>query len=98
LAIIIRGKSKCAICDTVIGEHDELVATCHFISEYSDPLWRYSDAPFHFACFQEWGLREQFVAKFNDAMKTTVFGSGKRHCMRSDGLIETVPIEETPGE
>jgi hypothetical protein len=90
LAIIFRGKSKCVVCDCVIGKLDEIVATSHFISEQSDPLWRFSDAPFHFECFQQWEMREQFVARFNEVNEAYIWGSGKRHHMLSDGSIEVI--------
>jgi hypothetical protein len=64
------------------------------MSDQSDPLWRYSDAPFHSDCFQRWDLREEFVSKFNDVMQTTTWGAGKRHHMHPDGFIEVVQVEE----
>jgi hypothetical protein len=39
MALFIPGISKCPICNTVVGENDERVATSHFIGDKADPLW-----------------------------------------------------------
>jgi len=91
MALIIRGKSVCPICGQVLNENDRLVATQHFIADQEDPLWRYSDAGMHYACFQVWPSRELFVAKYNATLGSIVWGNGTRHHMSADGTIESVP-------
>jgi hypothetical protein len=63
-----------------------VVATGLFIA---DPLWRFSDAPMHYDCFQAWPLRQAFVDKYNATAGPRVRGSGARNVMRDDGTIDT---------
>jgi len=87
MAITLRGKSKCPICESVLEAGQELVSTTHFISSPSHPLWRYSDAAMHYNCFQTWEHREAFVSEFNDTVGRIVWGNGTRHYMQGDGII-----------
>ena len=65
MAIIIRGKTTCSICRSLIMEGDDLVATQHFLQDRSDPLWRYSDSTMHRSCFLSWSGAAPFRATFN---------------------------------
>src|ERR1041385_6740900 len=94
MALIFRGKSKCALCGEVIAVDDALVATSHFIADQSDSLWRYSDAAFHKRCFLAWERRAEFVRRYNDKMSGYVWGNGKRHHMDDEGFIHSIPAEE----
>ena len=87
MALIMRGKTECALCHEVIAVEDEIVATSHFIADAKDPFWQYSDAPFHRRCFVAWDRREEFVRRFNEAVRPFVFGNWKRHQMQNDGSI-----------
>ena len=84
MALIIPGASRCAICNEILQKDQRLVATTHFIGEKTDPLWRYSDAPFHYDCFQTWDLREAFVKRYNEVAKR-IFG--RNHEMNADGTL-----------
>lgn len=79
MALIITGKSLCAICGEVIAKGDEVVATSHFLGP-SEPLHRYSDAPFHKRCFLTWDRREEFVTRYNDVTRGIAL-----HHMAADG-------------
>ncbi len=87
MAQIILGASRCPLCDGVIAEDFGIVATSHFIANASDPLWRYSDAAMHRACFLAWPHREEFVVKFNATMGRITWGGDTYHGMRADGTI-----------
>jgi hypothetical protein len=91
MAIIIRGKSECPLCGKALAEGQRLIGTQHFIPDPEDPLWRFSDAGMHYDCFQQWPLREQFVAKYNNTLGRQVWGNGTRHHMQDDGVIQSVP-------
>lgn len=92
MALVFRGKTKCALCKELIGADDEIVATSHFIADPSDSLWQYSDAAFHRRCFAPWEGREEFVRRFNEVASRFVFGNGKRHFMKEDGsMIQIEP-------
>lgn len=85
MAIVILGRSRCAICNEVIERSQEVVATAAFIEDPHHSLLRFSDAAMHQPCFLAWDRRGEFVAQFN-----RVFGMhyrGMRH-MPPDGRIE----------
>jgi hypothetical protein len=92
MALIFDG-TKCAICGREIDIHrkESFVATTHFISDSSDPLWRFSDAVMHYKCFQAWPHRDEFVRKYNSTIGQMVWGNGTRHLMHADGRVESVP-------
>jgi hypothetical protein len=87
MAIIFRGKTGCALCGQVLAELDDIVATSHFIGDPHDPLWPFSDAGMHRACFVAWPMRAQFVERFNRTVGEKVWGNGTRHEMTEDGTI-----------
>jgi len=87
MALILRGKTTCAICQLTLEKDDEIVATSHFITDKSDPLWRYSDAAMHRRCFLSWDARVQFVERFNSSVGRIVWGNGTQHHMLDDGTI-----------
>jgi len=93
MALIYEGMT-CAICDQSLDIHGAIVATTHFITDESDPLWRFSDAAMHYSCFQQWQHREEFVRKYNATMGTMIW-DGKRQHMKMDGSIEYVPADFT---
>ncbi len=87
MALIFPGRSRCAICRTIVGVEDEYVATSHFIGDNSDPLWAFSDAVMHKGCFWRWENRQEFVAKYNATMGAITWGNGTYHDMQPDGTI-----------
>jgi hypothetical protein len=93
MAQILIGKTKCALCNVVIKDNDEVVATSHFIADSEDPLWRFSDAAMHKKCFLEWDQRGPFVEKFNRIAGAITHGNGTYHQMNSDGSIASLSRE-----
>jgi len=91
MAIIITGKTRCAICDRALEEGEEIVSTSHFIADPQNPLWRFSDAGMHQTCFLHWDQRHEFRQTFNSIVGTYIWGNGTRHLMREDGRIDVVP-------
>lgn len=89
MAILILGKTTCSLCGEVILAEHALVASTHFISDSSHPLWCYSDAAMHYDCFQRWPQREQFVAEYNRTIGQIMWGNGSQHTMQTDGTITT---------
>lgn len=90
MAIVIRGRTKYAICNSVIEQDTEVVATQHFIPDKEHPLWRFSDAAMHSQCFIGWEYRIEFIETYNGTVGQIVWGNGTHHHMRQDGVIETV--------
>jgi hypothetical protein len=79
----------CALCGQIIGKDDQIVATSHFIGDDSDPLWRFSDAAMHKACFLEWDQRDHFIEKFNQIVPSITRGNIYHH-MTEDGTIVSI--------
>jgi hypothetical protein len=90
MALLIRGRTECALCREVIEGEDDIVATSRFITDPKDSLWPYSDAAFHRRCFAAWERREEFIRCFNEAVRPFVFGDGKQDRMQDDGSIVQV--------
>ncbi len=95
MALIIYGRTKCPLCAVVLREGDDIVATAHFIGDPSDPLWPFSDAAMHRACFLQWQLREAFVARYNATVGAITWGNGTYQDMQPDGTILNKRREDT---
>jgi hypothetical protein len=86
MAILILGKSRCALCNQVLASAEGTVTTSPFIADRAHPLFRYSDAAMHKLCFLEWPSRHDFVRLFNEAHQTR---TGERRYMNGAGEIHT---------
>jgi hypothetical protein len=64
MALLLRGKTECALCGEVIGVSDEVFGTPHFIGDSTDPLFRFSDAALHRRCFETWQHHDEFLARY----------------------------------
>jgi hypothetical protein len=85
MALILLGKTTCAICGAILKEGDDIFATSAGPIEPNDPLWQYQDAGMHRDCFRKWPLRDSFRQKFNEYFERQVRGM----CfMREDGTVE----------
>lgn len=63
MAIVIRGKSKCSLCQKTIEENDRIVSFSNFVSNELDPLWLFNDAGFHETCFHSHPLAKKAIAR-----------------------------------
>jgi hypothetical protein len=80
MALFAPDITTCALCGEVLAEADDMVGTSHFIGDRDHPLFAYSDALMHRACFLTWEHRVAFVAAYNAEM-------GRDNHMRADGTI-----------
>lgn len=64
LALVAVGASKCALCGRVLAAEDEVRGLPHFITDRTDPFYRFSDAAVHEACYREWRERKVFEKKY----------------------------------
>jgi hypothetical protein len=85
MALVLLGKSRCAICEKILVDGDRMVSTSHFITDQTDPFWRYSDAPFHYLCFLKWKSRHRFICRFNELAAKTPLSGGNVQYMSWDG-------------
>lgn len=84
MAIILRGRSRCALCDEVLAEGQLLFSTSAFLDR-DHPLWRYSDAAMHHSCFDAWPDRRSFIDSFNEFWSRNYRGM---RFMHDDGSVE----------
>jgi hypothetical protein len=91
MALILRGLTTCALCDSVLKADDAIVATSHFIADSQHPLWRFSDAAMHKKCFLNWDQRQAFIDLFNQTVGGVTWGNGAYKLMRDDGEIVSLP-------
>jgi hypothetical protein len=49
-------------------EGDDVVATTHFISDQSDPLWKFSDSGMHRRCYESWEHRDEFTSRYRERL------------------------------
>ena len=61
MAIIINGKSKCAICGKLINKDEAAIGFPHFIQDENSPLFFFSDRGFHENCFLQHPLSEDVL-------------------------------------
>jgi hypothetical protein len=63
---LVYSDMPCSLCGDVIKEGEVYVASAHFISDDSDPLWRYSDSAMHRRCFDAWEHRGEFARRHRE--------------------------------
>ena len=90
---IASGRALCALCGDVIRPGEDAFVTPDFLADESDPLWRFSDAPLHRACFLVWDRRKAFVAHYNRTGKRLIAPDGSSLRMTSEGEIVHRPSE-----
>jgi hypothetical protein len=78
MAILLLGKTSCAICGNVIDRGDEAVLFPHVVLNEKDPLFGLSDASCHEVCVNA-DARGQAMLAAADACFTNT-GPGKRAC------------------
>lgn len=62
MALIISGKSTCAICGLVMNADEEIVGFPHFDGDETSDLNFFSDRGFHKHCFEAHPLRDRAMA------------------------------------
>jgi hypothetical protein len=86
MAIVIIGKTGCALCGSIFAASDDVVMFPHFIRDQAHPLWRFSDSAMHHACFADWDQREQFRGIYNEV--STIMPNHPREMQPSGTIIE----------
>ena len=84
---IRAGSAHCALCGDVIRPDEDAFVTPDFLADETDPLWRFSDAAMHRACFLVWDRRKAFVARYNSVTRTWIAPDGTRPRMTAEGEI-----------
>lgn len=66
MALYKEGVTKCPICNALVYANEKHTGFTHFLED-SDPLWKYSDAVFHYDCFMNWEHKEEFLKRYRAA-------------------------------
>jgi hypothetical protein len=84
---IAGGRAHCALCGEAIRPGEDALTTPDFIADDADPLWRFTDAPMHRACFLVWDRRKAFIARYNRVARRLLAPDGSHPRMTSEGEL-----------
>jgi hypothetical protein len=84
---IREGRAVCALCGEAIRPADDAFITPDFLAAESDPLWRFSDASLHRACFLVWEHRKSFVIRYNRVARRLAAADGSYLHLTGDGHL-----------
>jgi len=79
MAILLLHQTRCRLCGDVITESVGTVAFPAFIWNEADPLWIFTDAVFHDACFQMHPLATHAMNRYEELSERS--GPGNRECV-----------------
>lgn len=98
MAVINEGSTRCSLCDRLLNPAEKIVAFGHFISDQSDPLWRFSDSAMHQSCFLAWPKKEEFRARQNLDYRRVVYPDQTIFQLQENGVLIKVPFarKESP--
>ena len=68
MALFISGM-ECSLCCQPITNENELIAFGPFVANRRDPLYVFSDAVFHRACFERHSLSEKAIQRHKDVVQ-----------------------------
>lgn len=94
MAVLIPGKTVCALTGKLLEKEDYIACFPHFINDASDPLWLYSDNCMLREAFEAWERRDEFLAQWADFEHSYVSRFVQRLLDSEDYLIEWVAIEK----
>jgi predicted nucleic acid-binding Zn ribbon protein len=78
MALLLRGKTDCAVCGKVINEDDEATLFPHIIANEQDALFALSDSACHRECAQSDLRGQNMIAAFEESLLRS--GPGHREC------------------
>lgn len=84
---IRAGRAHCALCGDVVRPDEDAFVTPDFLADETDPLWRFSDAAMHRACFLVWERRKAFVARYNRIAVRLLARDGSYFHLTSEGEL-----------
>jgi hypothetical protein len=90
---LARGQ-VCPLCREAIGEGDETVLVPDFLADEGDPLWPYSNALYHRACFLLWDRRKELIARFNALARARSRDPAWSWRLTADGTLQRVAQED----
>jgi hypothetical protein len=72
MGLLIRGKTRCSLCEQVITDGEEVVSFGPFVSNGRDPLLKYSDQSFHADDLWRQPDAEKAMARWNEVRSRSV--------------------------
>lgn len=88
--------ARCVLCGDAVRLGEDAFVTPDFVADEQDPMWRYSDAVVHRACFFVWDRRKVFVARFNRLAQGLAAPDGTRPFLTSEGRLVRRPASPDP--
>lgn len=61
MALIFEEYTTCALCEQILTEKDNYFSYPHMISNSLDPIFKISDAPIHYNCFDNYEFKAKAV-------------------------------------
>jgi hypothetical protein len=86
MAIVLVGKTKCAMCNKVLSAQDNIMAFAPLAPNENDPLHVFNDAAFHANCFYKHPLSKRALAREKELQGQ--LGPGRRFCMVCEKEID----------
>jgi hypothetical protein len=81
----------CPLCREPIIDTDEPVVIPDFLADDADPMWPFTDAHYHRACFLHWDGRKALVARFNALARARDRDVGPCWVLTGDGMLQPRP-------
>jgi len=78
MALLVRGRTRCVVCDEVVEESDEVVGLPAFVRDRTSELFRFSDGVIHAACLTTDPLAQRAASLAQEAIDR--LGPGNRLC------------------
>ena len=94
MAVLIPGKTVCALTGKVLQKEDYIACFPHFINDESDPLWLYSDNCMLREAFEAWEHCGEFLTRWADFRRHYVSRFTQRLLDSEHYLIKWVAIEK----
>jgi hypothetical protein len=91
LPVHLGRRQLCPLCREAIGEADETIVIPDFLADDGDPMWPFSNALYHRACFLHWDGRKALVARFNALARARSRDFECCWLLAADGTLQPVP-------
>jgi hypothetical protein len=85
MALIIPGKTYCAICNELIEENDDLIGLPSFCGNRADRLYMFNDAAMHKRCFEQHPDSSDVTRRVEEQYRRA--GPGTHKCLICNELI-----------
>ncbi|MCP3883713.1 MAG: hypothetical protein GY701_35705 [Sulfitobacter sp.] len=78
MALLVRGRTRCVVCDRVVEDSDAAIALPAFVRDRTSELFRFSDGILHTACLETDSLAQRAARLAQETIDR--LGPGSRSC------------------